>query len=635
MKRRLYVQLAAEVVATALVVGGAGIAIAAAPATSSSKAAPSTPVTRTSTRLAYAPGRVVVKFERGVHTAARARLERANHARVIGSIHDVAATVLQVSAGAETRVVTALKRSGKVVYAERDAMTWSGTTSPNDPYYPSTSTQPGQWGIPLTQADRVWDTTTGSSSTVIAIVDSGVASHPDLAGQLITGHNVLDGSSDTTDTNGHGTEVAGTAAAATNNGTGISGYCWSCKIMPIKIETGSTANQSDVASGITWAVDHGARVINLSLGSSVGSATLANAVTYAQQKGALLVAAAMNSGCDCPQYPAAYQGVISVAAANQIKSLYSYSDYGTWVDLAGPGQNVTTTLTDFSTGAQWGYQSIGGTSIAAPAVSAIAALLFTAAPSSSASQVTNALLSTTTPLSGSNLPAHGLVDAYAALGGLGITGSSASTAAPVNVSRPTISGTAQEGQTLTASAGTWDGAPTGYTYQWQRCDSTGAACASIYAATASSYLNGSADVGSTLRVKVTAANASGSATATSDATPLVAGSTSPPSPAPSPSPSPSATSTATTSWTFSGSLNQKTTSRSFSVTTSGSSLSAQLSYGKCSGLVLALKSASGTTVDQAPGLSPLSMTDAVTSGTWTYTVSGSCKTSFTLTVTAS
>ena len=148
-------------------------------------------------------------------------------------------------------------------------------------------------------------------------------------------------------------------------------------------------------------------------------ATLANAIAYARQHGAVVAAAAGNGGCNCVQYPAGYSGVIGVAASDQTDTLYSYSNYGSWVDVAAPGQNVTTMLTDPVTGVPYGYGPVGGTSLASPVVAGIAGLLFSLNPSATGSAVENALVAGVDPLAGANQVAHGRVDAYKALVALG------------------------------------------------------------------------------------------------------------------------------------------------------------------------------------------------------------------------
>jgi hypothetical protein len=356
-------------------------------------------------------------------------------------------------------------------------------------------------------------------------------------------------------------------------------------------------------------VDHGARVLNISLAGPGTSATLSNAVAYARQHAAVVVAAAGNNGCNCLQYPAAYTGVISVGASTQSDALYSYSNYGSWVDLAAPGQNVTTMLADPVTGAPYGYGPVGGTSIAAPVVAGIAGLLFSANSNATASDVTNALFTGVDPAYG-NPVRYGRVDAYKALLTLG--GISSGGAVPADGTPPTISGTAVVGETLSASTGTWSGSPTSYGYQWSRCGSSGASCVALSAATSSSYALTSADAGYAMRVTLTAANSAGSSSATSPPTGVVANSASPPP--------------TTQTLSFSGSLTQKNTSKSFSVTVGGGLSDARLSFSKCSSLSLSLSNAAS-----ASGPSVVVLDQTLAAGTYTYTVSGG-KCSFTLTV---
>jgi serine protease len=286
---------------------------------------------------------------------------------------------------------------------------------------------------------------------VLAVVDSGVAAgHPDLSGQTLAGRNVLDGSANTDDTNGHGTEVAGIIGAATNNGTGIAGMCGGCRILPVKVTTGGSAYDSNLASGVTWAVDHGARVVNLSFAGSATSTTLADAIAYARSKGSVVMAAAGNSGCDCPTYPASYPGVVAVAASSNATGdpLQGYSNYGSWVDVAAPSGNLTTTLTDPSTGAQWGYMPVGGTSMAAPVVVGIAGLLLSARPGASGSDLESALLAGADPLSGDHTVATGRIDAadaYAAITGQAVSPT------PTDSPSPTATATATPTSTPTAS----------------------------------------------------------------------------------------------------------------------------------------------------------------------------------------
>jgi hypothetical protein len=377
--------------------------------------------------------------------------------------------------------------------------------------------------------------------------------------------------------------------------------------MPVKVSTNNSVAYSDLAKGMTWAVDHGARVLNVSIAGSSSSSLLSSAVDYAASHGVLVVAAAGNGGSSAPMYPAAIPGVVSVAASDQNDALTSYSEYGSWVDLAAPGQTVSTLLDGT-------YNAVGGTSIASPAVAGIAGLLFSAQPAATPADVANALVTTTDPTTGTRATAHGRVDAYGAVTALTGGASDPAPAAPSPLAVPTISGTAQSGQTLTASTGSWSGSPTSYGYQWQRCDSAGANCADVPGATASTYALAAADVGCTVRVAVVATNAGGSASATSAPTAVVAA--------------------GSATYTFSGTLTKSVHSRSYATTVGDGPGTGSLSFGRCTSLSLTLTSAAGAVLAQASGPSVLTVSAGLAAGSYAWTVSGSCRVSFTLTVTA-
>lgn len=227
----------------------------------------------------------------------------------------------------------------------------------------------------------------------VAIIDTGVDyNHSDLVNKFrrtssgaVYGWNTLRNNSNANDDNGHGTHVAGIAAAQINNGVGVagvaawnpaaSGYNAYVQIMPVKVLGASgSGSLSSIANGITWAVNNGADVLNLSLGGSSGSQTLANAVAYAWNAGCLIVAAAGNSGSSTPQYPAYYTNCIAVAATDSSDRLASFSQYGSWVDIAAPGVSI------LSTYYRNRYAYMDGTSMACPHVAGAAALVWSNSP---------------------------------------------------------------------------------------------------------------------------------------------------------------------------------------------------------------------------------------------------------------
>jgi subtilisin family serine protease len=278
---------------------------------------------------------------------------------------------------------------------------------------------------------------TGSSQVVVGILDTGVdPGQPDLRGKHVAGYDYVNNDQDPSDDNGHGTAVAGVVAASSDNRIGVAGYCWGCRLMPVKVlGADGTGFASCLAQGIVWATDHGARVINASLGSPVNDLTLAAPAQYAWLRGVLVVAAAGNESSPSPDYPAVLPNVLSVSASDHNDRLYAFSNSGARV--AAPGENSTTGLGGT-------YVSFLGTSAAAPVVSGIAALAFSLVPSATPGQVEQAIEASAVPIPG---VASGRVDAYAALRTLA--------PAPAPASTPVAPGQAQpEGGRSATSAGT-------------------------------------------------------------------------------------------------------------------------------------------------------------------------------------
>jgi subtilisin family serine protease len=258
---------------------------------------------------------------------------------------------------------------------------------PNDPQYAAEQ----QSYLATAGFERAWTVLKASSSQVIAVVDSGVdLDHPDLAGRLVTGTDVVGaGDSDPSDENGHGTMVAGIAGAVTNNGVGIAGASWGASIMPVRaLDATGQGTDVDVAEGMAWAVDHGADVINLSLGAPGTTAVLDAAVDDAVTHGVVVVAAAGNEGVNFPFFPAADPDVIAVGATDDEGSFAYFSNYGPWVDIVAPGTNVR------GTDNGGGYDEGPGTSFASPLVAAAAALVRTQNPSWTPAQVADRLKGT-------------------------------------------------------------------------------------------------------------------------------------------------------------------------------------------------------------------------------------------------
>lgn len=263
-----------------------------------------------------------------------------------------------------------------VDYVEADVAV-SGDLTPNDVAF----TVPSQvYGQNIVEAPHAWDLSTGSNDVVIAILDSGVnRTHPEFAGRVLGGYDFINDDDDPDDDHGHGTHVAGIAAAALNNEQGAAGVCPQCMILPVKVlDSGNKGTWGSVAAGIYYAVDHGARVINLSLGATTSSRTLEDAITYAADHDVLVVASAGNAASTTPYYPAALPYVIAVGATDDRDEHWVLSNTGDHLDLTAPGYRIFSTYYDLLQNG--GYAFMSGTSMASPFVTGLAGLLASFAP---------------------------------------------------------------------------------------------------------------------------------------------------------------------------------------------------------------------------------------------------------------
>ncbi|MDH7485449.1 MAG: S8 family serine peptidase [Anaerolineae bacterium] len=352
----------------------------------------------------HRPGAVLLKF-RLDDPLAQQRLLTTLQVQPLWELAGLDVQVLAVPVGQEAAAAAALRRHPAVAYAELDYVAHAARL-PDDPQWNR------QWPLPVIEAPAAWDLTMGGPEQVIAIVDSGIdLDHPDLAAKLWVNRGELPANGLDDDGNGcvddiygchfyqwwdsrvgqwvprrdgnvqddfnHGSHVAGIAAAATDNGVGIAGLSWGARLMAVKVlnEYGS-GFYSDIAAGIVYAADQGAKVINLSLGGESASQVLQDAATYAHQRGALLAAAVGNNGHQGQPvlYPAACEHVIGVAATEQADLRWYRSNRGSRVDLAAPGVDV------YSTSAFGYYFTQSGTSVATPHISGLAALLLSLQP---------------------------------------------------------------------------------------------------------------------------------------------------------------------------------------------------------------------------------------------------------------
>ncbi len=228
-----------------------------------------------------------------------------------------------------------------------------------------------QWNLKQINCDQGWEITKGKNNVIVAVLDTGVdIHHKDLTSNLVPGYNAITKDLDIYDIDGHGTHCAGIVGAAASSSFGVFGVAPECSIMPVKVLGDDGHGYIDwIAEGITYAVDHGAKVLSMSFGSHDFSQTEKKALDYAWSCGALLVASAGNHGNNKKNWPAAYKKVISVASLDQKGKRAKSSNYGKWVDVAAPGKKIYSTIPG-----GYGYKS--GTSMACPHVSGLAGLIW-------------------------------------------------------------------------------------------------------------------------------------------------------------------------------------------------------------------------------------------------------------------
>ncbi|MBI1919825.1 MAG: S8 family serine peptidase [Geobacter sp.] len=312
---------------------------------------------------------LLVQVMAGVPETRLAGILAETGATAAGEIPQLNVRIIKVRPEVMDKVKAALERNPLIKFVENNYLA-EGSSTPNDPLYPS------QWHLPKISSPQGWDISTGSGVVDIAIIDSGIdPSHPDLAAKLVPGYNFVGGNTDTHDVLGHGTAVAGTAAAMGGNSLGVTGLAWQNPIMPLVVlDSSNYATYSNIAQAITYAADHGVRVINISIGGSSSSSTLQNAVNYAWNKGAIIFASAMNNSTSTPYYPAACTNVVAVAATDSNDAKASFSNYGSWIDISAPGVSIYTTNNGGA------YGTWNGTSFSSPLTAGLAGLILSLNP---------------------------------------------------------------------------------------------------------------------------------------------------------------------------------------------------------------------------------------------------------------
>lgn len=355
----------------------------------------------------FARGRILIEARAGLSDADLDALLKA-HGGKRRKLGQSRMHVVDLPPGlSEEDVVAKLSRRPEIKFAELDRK-FDVAMAVNDPYVGS------EWHLARIGAPSAWDTAQGAGIT-IAVLDTGVnVAHPDLKDRIVPGFNVYNNTTDISDLCGHGTAVAGTAAASTNNAVGVAGVAGGATIMPIRIayqdSTGCHAYASTIASGITYAADHGARVANVSFVGIADSAAVRSASGYMKSKGGLVFISAGNNNIDENVTPDTSYIIVSSTDGSDARS--SFSSWGSFVSLSAPGSGIYTTTS------APGYASWNGTSFSSPVAAGTAALVMSARPDLSSAQVESILFKTAVDLGAAGrdpIFGYGRVNAAAAV----------------------------------------------------------------------------------------------------------------------------------------------------------------------------------------------------------------------------
>jgi thermitase len=383
-------------------------------------AADEPPIATTDPDAAYVTDHVIVRWEDEGSTPAAAE----DHGLpVVAELPGPGAVELVGTEGRPVeQVVAELNADPAVAYAEPDYIVHLADEGAVTAVPVNDAGTGGQYSLDRMMVRDAWHYTTGGSN-LVAVLDTGVEfAHPDLQGRLVAGHDFVNNDSNASDDNGHGTWVTGIIAANANNGIGGAGISWSDKVLPVKImDSSGTGTTSDLNSGIVYAADRGAKVINMSVGGFPFSQFTLDAVNYAWSKGAVLVGAAGNNAREELFYPASYGNVLSISATQVDDELAFWTSYGSAVDISAPGASVYTTNCYACKPAEGSaYTYISGTSFATPNVAGVVALIFARNPTWTNAQVVPHLMATLDDL---GFPGwdkrygRGRINAFRAVGG--------------------------------------------------------------------------------------------------------------------------------------------------------------------------------------------------------------------------
>jgi hypothetical protein len=349
----------------------------------------------------YQPGEILVKFRPGVRTQVVATLTSRHGAQAMWDSPKLGVWRLRVKPGSEQAAIRAWSALPDVLFAEPNYLVRAMADPPDDTYYSRL------WNLDKVRGPEAWQITLGDPSVPLAIIDTGVdLDHPDLMSKLwinpdeipandldddhngyvddVHGYDFINEDADPDDDHGHGTHVAGTAAAATDNGLGVAGMAPANPLMALKVlGSGGEGSYADLIEAMSYALTEGAQVMNMSLAGEDESPALEDAVEAASAAGAIVVAAAGNYAASGNPilYPAAYDDSLAVGATDRYDGIASFSEHHPYVDVVAPGSSVYSTLR----GGSYGYKS--GTSMATPHVAGLAALMWAVQPTLTQAEV--------------------------------------------------------------------------------------------------------------------------------------------------------------------------------------------------------------------------------------------------------
>ncbi|WP_430790465.1 cell wall-binding repeat-containing protein [Virgibacillus flavescens] len=340
--------------------------------------------------------KLIVKYKEGVSLKSSKR---------VSADTSIPIDAISVDKQKVNSTIRSMKSNPAIEYIEVDHKVYGQATIPNDEKYVNQKEM-----FDSIHAAAAWEQYDAKRQITVAVIDSGAdLDHPDLESNLVNGKNIINPDEYPVDLDGHGTHVAGLIGAVTDNQVGVASLAKGVKLMPIKVLEDNEGYTSDVILGINYAVEHGADIINLSLGSNDSSKSLKEAVEFAVENDVLVVAAAGNKNANNVIYPAAYDPVLAVGSVDTgTNQKASFSNYGSFIDVAAPGTNLLSTWMD------GGYKQMEGTSMSTGIVSSLAGMLMKDAPYLSSMQVMEIIKKSSSAIDGEYDLGNGVINALQA-----------------------------------------------------------------------------------------------------------------------------------------------------------------------------------------------------------------------------